>query len=353
MGITIKDIAKKCGVGVSTVSRALNNHPDINSETKEKVLKIVAEYDFVPNNSARNLKRLDSKSIAILVEGIDNPFFSTMLRVMDPLIRKRGYDFLIEHIGKNQDDIEVALEQIAEKKVRGIVFLGGDFQNKTDKLAKISVPFVAVSAILPDDLKSLGTCVTIDDKKESCKMVSYLCQKGYKKIAILASDNRDTTIGKARLDGYLQALKENHVKEDKQLIQHLKGKDVAYSMQNGYLLTRKLLEKDADFDALFAISDLMVIGAVKALLEAGKRIPVDVAVAGFDGLEYTKYFEPEITTMAQPTEDIAKESVEALFEMIDTKEKVPGKILAARLIKRKSTEGENEDGKQIDRNSEK
>ena len=98
MGMTIKDIAKKCGVGVSTVSRALNNHPDINPETKKMILKTVEESNFVPNNSARNLKRTDSKSIAILVKEIDNPFFATMMRVMEKKIRKQKYSFFIQHM---------------------------------------------------------------------------------------------------------------------------------------------------------------------------------------------------------------------------------------------------------------
>lgn len=94
MGMTIKDIAKKCGVGVSTVSRALNNHPDINPETKKMILKTVEESNFVPNNSARNLKRTDSKSIAILVKEIDNPFFATMMRVMEKRSADRNIPFL-------------------------------------------------------------------------------------------------------------------------------------------------------------------------------------------------------------------------------------------------------------------
>ena len=94
MGMTIKDIAKKCGVGVSTVSRALNNHPDINPETKKMILKTVEESNFVPNNSAMNLKRTDSKSIAILVKEIDNPFFATMMRVMEKRSADRNIPFL-------------------------------------------------------------------------------------------------------------------------------------------------------------------------------------------------------------------------------------------------------------------
>ena len=339
MGITIKDIAKQCGVGVSTVSRALNNHPDINPETKEKIMKIVRENDFIPNNSARNLKRIDSRSIAVLVKEIENPFFATMMKTMETRIREKGYDFYIQHIGKDQDEIEAALEQISEKKVRGIIFLGGDFKNKAVGLSKIKVPFVSSTVKIPEGVKGCGTFVAIDDREESGRIVDYLCLKGRKNIAILASDVKDNNIGKARLEGYKDALKANKIKADQRRICYLNGKDVAYSMENGYISTKKLLKDHVPFDAIFAISDLMVIGAAKALVEEGIKIPEEVMIAGFDGLDYTRFFEPDITTMEQPVEEIALESVDSLFEMIDGREQVEGKILPARLIKRRSTEG--------------
>ena len=122
MGMTIKDIAKKCGVGVSTVSRALNNHPDINPETKKMILKTVEESNFVPNNSARNLKRTDSKSIAILVKEIDNPFFATMMRVMEKKIRRQKYSFFIQHRYRTGAD--------QRKKAQRDYFPGWGFQEE-------------------------------------------------------------------------------------------------------------------------------------------------------------------------------------------------------------------------------
>lgn len=338
MGMTIKDIAKKCGVGVSTVSRALNNHPDINPETKDMILKTVAESDFVPNNSARNLKRTDSKSIAILVKEIDNPFFATMIRVMEKQIRREKYSFFIQHLGVHQDEVEAAMELVKEKRLRGIIFLGGDFRDKMDRIARIRVPFVVSTAGLPEIPEDCtGSFVTIDDREESRKVTDYLCKKGHERIAILASDQKDTNIGLLRLEGYKEALRANHIPVREELIRYLSREDTAYSMENGYRTMKELLEEQTEFTAVFAISDLMVIGACKALLEAGKRIPEDVAVAGFDGLSYTEFYEPSITTMAQPVEEIAKESVGSLFDMIKTKESREGKYLPAELKERTST----------------
>lgn len=122
--LTIIDIAKLCGVGVTTVSRAINNHPDINEETKAMVMKVIKENHYVPNNSARNLKRSDSKTIAVLIKGISNPFFSPMIKVFEKEIQRKKYSFILQRVDENQDEIEVAIELEKEKRLKGIVFLG-------------------------------------------------------------------------------------------------------------------------------------------------------------------------------------------------------------------------------------
>lgn len=338
MAMTIKDIAKKCGVGVSTVSRALNNHPDINKETRDKILRAVEEDGFVPNNSARNLKRTDSKTVAIIVKDIDNPFFATMMRVMESEIRRQRYTFFIQHVGHRQNEVEAALELVEEKRLRGIIFLGGYFKGQEERLGRIKVPFVVSTAELPD-IPGKKNCsfITIDNERESMKITELLCQNGHRKIAILAAAEDDQNIGKMRLEGYKKALAKHKIPVQKKLIQHLEKEQAEYSMENGYRLMKKLLDRRVAFTAVYAISDLMAIGALRALAEAGKQVPEDCAVAGFDGLEYTAYYTPTVTTVAQPVEKMAKESVNSLFQMIETKNGVTGKILEAQLEVRQST----------------
>ena len=108
-GMTIKDIAKKCHVGVSTVSRAMNNHPDINPETKEKILKAIEEANYVPNNSARNLKRNDAKAIAVLVKGIGNTFFSELVGILERECEKKGYSCILQYVDAQEDEWDVAI----------------------------------------------------------------------------------------------------------------------------------------------------------------------------------------------------------------------------------------------------
>ncbi|MDE7200075.1 MAG: LacI family transcriptional regulator, partial [Lachnospiraceae bacterium] len=135
--ITIKDIAKQCGVGVSTVSRAINNHPDINPETKRMILEEIEKTGFIPNNSARNLKRTDAKCIAVLVKGITNPFFSSMIQIIEEETQRNKYALVLRHVEAQEDEIDVALELEKEKRLRGIVFLGGKFEHSEEKIRKL------------------------------------------------------------------------------------------------------------------------------------------------------------------------------------------------------------------------
>lgn len=338
METTIKDIAAKCGVGVSTVSRAINNHPDINPKTKELILQTIAEYNYVPNNSARNLKRTASRTIAILVKGITNPLFANLIRVLEKEIHLNRYSFFLQNVDELQNEVDVALELIKEKRLMGIVFLGGFFSHSEEKLKQIRVPFVlsTVGIMNPMD-HGIWSCFSVDDEKESYKITDYLCKLGHQKIAILGALEYDASIGRQRLAGYKKALTDNHLPVDEQLIRYMKEDIPSYSMQNGYEVMKELLAEDREFTAVYAISDLQAIGACKAIFENGRSIPGDYSVAGFDGLADTYFYEPSITTLKQPVEEIAEASIQALFRMIITKERVPGKVFEGELLKREST----------------
>jgi len=218
--ITIKDIARICGVGVSTVSRAINNHPDINPETKEMIMRVIKENNYVPNNSARNLKRQDAKAIAVLVKGINNSFFSQMIKVLEEEIKEKSYAMVLQHVDYDEDEVEVALKLVKEKRLRGIIFLGGYLVHSEEKLAQLHVPFIlSTTGMLPKGFsRNTYSSVAVDDTKESYKMVDYLCKNGHKDIAILCARKTDASIGKLRLEGYKKALKDNGIEVREELI---------------------------------------------------------------------------------------------------------------------------------------
>lgn len=337
--VTIKDIAKICGVGVSTVSRAINDHPDINEDTKAQIMEVVEKYNYRPNNSARNLKRLETNTIAVLIKGISNTFFNIMLKVLEKEVQEKKYTFLLHRVEEHEIEIDVALALEKEMKLKGIMFLGGYFAHSRDKLRQLKVPYVLSSGAVSEinDINEFPI-VTVDNLKESYKMVDYLCKLGHERIAIVTAPPSEENLGKNRLGGYKKALEDNGIQIDENLINFLIDDSMdTYSMKYGYEVTKKLLASTTHFTALYAIADSMAVGACKAIFEAGKRIPEDFSVAGFDGTDITYYYQPSITTLKQPVIEMAYKSIHILFDMIDGKIKKDSKILQGELIVREST----------------
>ena len=334
--ITIKEVAKLCGVGVSTVSRAINNHPDINDATKQMILDTIKKYNYVPNNSARNLKRSDSNTIAVLIKGISNPFFADMIQVFEREINRKKYPFVLQHVEEFEDEVDVAIQLEKEKRLKGIVFLGGLSSHTEEKLEQLTVPFV-ISTVDSTASNDIFAAVTVDDVRESDRMVDYLIGCGHKKIALLTAEREDASIGMLRLKGYRQALMRHDIPYDEGLVVWSKDGLPTYSMENGYALTKTLLESGKEFTCIYAISDSMAIGACKALFDAGKKVPEDYSVAGFDGLPLASFYEPSITTIRQPRKEMAEATIRLLFDLIKKKTVERRQIFEAELVEGKST----------------
>lgn len=336
--ITIVEIAKRCGVGVSTVSRAINNHSDINPETKKRIMAVIKETGYIPNNSARNLKRTDAKCIAVLVKGITNPFFSPMIEVVEQEVDKRGYALVLRHVEAYENEVDVALELEKEKRLRGIIFMGGSAKHPADKMKQIGVPivFATIGSDISEDFnRNSYSTVSVDDEKESFKMVSHLIELGHKKIAIMAEGSDTPSVVQLRLKGYLKALKAAGIKVDNNLIRYVDQR--IYTMANGYDTAKALIESGEKFTALYCISDVLAIGALRAFADAGLKVPEDVSVAGFDGQELSQYCIPRLTTIRQPLVDISKETIRLIFDIIDKESGHRHIIFPGELIEGEST----------------
>lgn len=336
--MTIKDIAKECGVGISTVSRALNNHPDISPETKQMILNVIKETGFVPNNSARNLKRTDARCIAVLIKGITNPFFSSVIQIVETQVKKKKYAMVMQHVDAYENELDVALQLVKEKRLRGIIFLGGAYQHDKRKIAKLKVPFVFCTiGAVQEAGEKIYSNIAVDDRTESRKMIEYLLDLGHRKIAIITEGIEVESVGRLRLEGYKDALTERGIAIDEKLICEVKDTVDPYSMQNGYIVAQKLLASGADFTAVFAIADFLAVGVCRALHEAGKRIPEDVSVAGYDGISIGEFYTPKLTTIRQPVEVMAEKTAQLLFNVIDGKCGHEHIYFPAELVEREST----------------
>ncbi|MEA5060397.1 MAG: LacI family DNA-binding transcriptional regulator [Candidatus Pelethousia sp.] len=314
---TIKDVARLCGTSVSTVSRVLNNHPDVSQCMRRQVLEMVEHIRYVPNSSARSTVKAKSEAIAVITRGIGNPFFCQIIKTIQPAINKRQYSCILHEVASNQDEMRAACLLAREKKPRGILFLGGRFNYTPEETSLLSMPFVCctyTNAFGCLDASAYSS-VTIDDSRTAFQAVIELCKRGHRRIAVLLNEKEDHSIGELRYKGYRAALADYGIPFDPDLVECAHG----FDMDKAYRATRRLLNRSGRFTALFAISDTMGIAAMKALREAGRQVPADCSVIAIDGVEFSQYFVPTLTTLEQPSEKMAQESVRILANLIEGK----------------------------------
>lgn len=333
--MTIKDIAKICGVGTSTVSRAMNDDPGINPDTKERILQVVKKFHYVPNNSARNLKVTDTNTIGVMVKGRNNRFFQGMYTFIEQELQKVGYNYILKEISWDDNNITQTVEVVKYQRLKGLIFLGGMIEDLERFRENLDIPYVFCT--VATDFKDINcNLVTIDDEKESYKAVDYLIKRGHRKIAIIAGQQKDFAVGRLRLRGYRMALEANGIPYNPNLVMYQRDDLPDYSSENGYSVMKELLEKDEEFTAVYIISDLTAFGAYKAIYDAGKKIPDDYSVVGFDGIKMTKYMYPALTTVRQPAEEMIKSAIEVLNQAIEGNKEPRQIIFEAELIEQES-----------------
>lgn len=333
--MNIRDIAKISGVGVSTVSRVLNNHPDVKESTRERVLAVIRESNYVPNNSARILKQNNTKNIGVLVKGVFNPFFSELINVIGSKINEKNYtmilqqnDYVLEH------EVENIISFVKEKRLQGIICLGGNFIDlDEDSFKNIDVPVVltSVNTVSPLGRDKYST-VGIDNLQASYSATEYLIKKGHTNIALMIGEENDFCVSWWRYKGYIKALREYdiEVNDDNLLIGD-------YDTKKAYEETLKFLKRRKDITAIFAISDFMAIGAARAVVDSGLVVGKDVSILGFDGMDISCYYNPGISTIKQPKKEMGEKSVEILFELLKGNGENKHILLDTELLERESS----------------
>ena len=332
--MNIRDIAKLCGVGVSTVSRVLNNHSDVKDSTREKVMKVIRESNYVPNNSARMLKQNNTNNIGLLVKGVFNPLFSEMTNIIANKINKSKYTMILEQNAyKLFDDFETLQAFIKEKKLRGVICLGGDFETVSkSRLVSLTVPVVLTSVdILFKEQDTGYSSVGIDNQEAAYKATKYLIELGHKHIAVMIGDENDLGISWSRLKGYRKAIEENNIEFNTNNI--LVGD---YNSAKAYKVTRNFLRERKDITAFFSISDVMAVGVAKAIVDEGLKIGDDISLIGFDGMDISEFYNPGISTVKQPKVEMAEKSADLLLELLNGKSDNQHIILNTELILRDS-----------------
>lgn len=309
--LTIVDVAEIANVSVSTVSRVLNNHPDVSRTTSEKVMKVIHENGYVPNNSARNLKHKSMKAVAVIVKGFTNPVFTTMLKIIQRELEKNNYTMLLSAIEIYQDEVDAAVSLYKEKKPRGIIFMGGNFSHSQNNLSLLRIPFIMLTITLNDIDKNSYSSVTVDDYLCGYNTAKHIIENGHHDIALIGSRENDISVASLRISGFKQLLKEKQIPDSSLHLAYAGD----YTYEAGYEATLKLLE-ESKFTCLFCISDILALGALRALYEKGYKVPEDVSVIGFDGIQEGRFSVPSLATMKQPFTQMANKSVEILLDKI-------------------------------------
>ena len=330
--MTIKDLAAKTGYAVATVSRVLNNHPNVSEKARAVIMEAVEESGFQLNTNAKQLKQQHATSILVVVKGTSNELFGELVETIQGLLAQTQYPMMVDYLDEEANEVRRAVQLCREKKPLGILFLGGNRRNFEADFGKIDIPCVVVTNDMSRlDFPNLSS-VSIDGR-EACRCaVNSLVSHGHRNIVMVGGERVVSDTGRSRYEGCLQSIQENGLTFDEE-------KDyraVRFSYKGGYKAASDLLAKGRNFTALFAAADVMAIGAIRALADAGLRVPEDVSVVGFDDLKLSSFLVPKLSTVSQPVELMAQRSVEILTRCIKAEGSAVHETVPFTLLERES-----------------
>ncbi|TDO84362.1 LacI family transcriptional regulator [Halanaerobium saccharolyticum] len=335
MAATLKDIAKKAGVSITTVSRVINNKDSvipIKDDTKNKVLEIAAELNYRPNINARSLSTKKSYNLGLILDYLD-PYFSDIVNSIEKSSREKNYNLILSMLN-NKSFEEIINNLLYQSSIEGILIGGTKKLIKKNrifnKLKKLNVPIVLIAHYF-NDIPSIN----IDDFRGGYLAAEHLIELGHQKIAIITGpDYENRKDSQQRLMGYKKAITENSIELREDYI--LEGN---YSYHSGYQNMKKLLGNRELPTAVFAAEDQMALGALKAAYELGVRIPEDISLIGFDNIIQSRYSTPSLTTISQPRREMGRAAINLLVSLIENEkdEFKEQQIFTPKLISREST----------------
>ena len=330
---TLKCIADQLGVSATTVSRALSGQASryrISAQTESAVRQLARELNFAPNPLARGLRLKKTLTIGLIIPDISNPFFAAIAHEVTVGARKQGYAIIL---CDSQEDTRIEAQSIAllsSHHVEGIVICPvGLSSEHLSGLGQPGLPVVYVDRYFP---KISAPYVGSDNCAGAKEATGYLIDHGHRRIACLQG-LRGTLPNELRLRGYREALAERQLPVDDSLIA-----GDSFGEQSGYIETKLLLQSKRGVTALLAFSNLIALGALRALAEEKLKIPDDVSIIAFDDQPYAAYLATPITTVAQPLSEMGEVAVKLLFDQIHSPQQVSrgGILLPTRLIVRRS-----------------
>lgn len=330
--MTIKDLSAQTGYSVGTISRVLNNQPNVSQKARETILRAAAECGFQLNTNAKQLKQQHSNSILVLVKGIHNKVFALLVESIQAQIAETRYSLVVDYMDESENEVLRAIQLCLEKKPLGILFLGGERENFLADFDKIRMPCVLVTNDASEFPFPNLSSVSSDDRRAGHMAIAHLIALGHRKIAIIAGDHTHSDIGRLRFEGAMEAFRQHGIDFDPET----DSETVRYTCQDGYIAAQQLLDQNRDFTAIFAMSDVMAVGAIRGLRDRGKRVPEDISVVGFDGLELGEFTIPRLASVTQNLEALADRSFRMLLANIEDKSTANYEILPVTIEDRES-----------------
>lgn len=310
MNITIKEIAKRANVSIATVSRALNNLDNVKPETKETILSIAEQLNYIPNVGARNLVKQKTNIIGFVLPEIQGEFYTEIIRGIDEYVYNAGYHMIVASSHSQRSIVESLVNFMKQSFVDGVILMAPSINERVKEiLIGSSVPVVVISG--KNEVDFVDT-VSIDNFQGAYSIVNFLIKNyGYRKIAIVKgpSTNNDAL---ERYDGYAKALADNKIKINENWV--VEGD---FTQHSGEIASSRLLTLLEKPEVIFACNDMMALGCYKVINSLGYSIPEDIGVVGFDHILLSDVVLPRLTTVHVPKSELGHEAARLLLERID------------------------------------
>ncbi|MBO8160551.1 MAG: LacI family DNA-binding transcriptional regulator [Thermosipho sp. (in: Bacteria)] len=327
--VTIRDIAREAGVSINTVSRALNNKPDVNEKTRKIILNIAKKMGYVKNINASSLRSKKTHIVGVIIADSSNPFYAEVLKGIEAASRKYGYQIILMNTERSYSNEERAIEILLQRRVDGLLIT--PVQDRNDDIIELKnseIPFVVVGRHF-DDLEIDE--IFSDEIKGGYLATKYLLDKGRKNILML-NGFLFKSAARMRLEGYKKALKEYDIEFNEE---YMIATDI--DVEDGFREIIKVFEKGLKIDGVVCYNDLMAYGVLKALNNLGLKVPDDIGVVGFDDIYFSSLVCPSLTTVKIRKFEMGYEAFKMLLQrMKNRRKKRKIKILDVELVVRNS-----------------
>jgi DNA-binding LacI/PurR family transcriptional regulator len=326
----IREVARRAGVSTSTVSRTLSGKIFVKDETRQKILKAVAELNYHPNRAAQGLKEGKSRVLALILPDITNPLYPKLVKSIEMHAARLGFSLILFDTDNDKDTEIRYLESLSAHYVGGaiIVTATDDFSHVT-KVSQSGIPLVVVNRDFDADFQ----CITNDNENGVYLITKYLLEQGHRQIACLQVDTALQRY-RQRFDGFTRAHKELGVKIIKKLLV-----DKIETIDQAYGATKKLLALHTPPTAILSFTDILSFGVYSAIYDSGLKIPEDISVAGYDDIDISSHMFPTLTTYANPVAGVAKAALKCIVDEIENSEASGGKkniVIEGNIVIRKS-----------------